>query len=338
VSLSRTESGLRSRASLTWHVVPDITLYYTFSQGFRPGGFNRLHSVGGQAVQLDGILAYCGPALNVSTDPRCKPGGSLFNHSTQLVHPVGYNSDNLINNELGFKGELLDRRLRVDATAYLMHWVGVQSLGLGLFSLGAYINGPTYTAKGLELQLLARVTDGLTLQGASSWNSARQSNVPCVKSSGITPATPYNPTPAGECITVVAGRPYSVGALNTAAPFSPPLVFNLRARYDWFSRTLNPFVWLGISHTAAQHNEPGNFPDADAPGAPQLLTVLKYTIPAYTTYDGGIGVSRGNYTVQLTGSNLGNSAAATNISFAQFIKATVPLRPRVLMAEVTYRF
>jgi hypothetical protein len=55
---------------------------------------------------------------------------------------------------------------RVDATTYLMHWVDVQSLSLGLFALGAYVNGPTYTAKGLELQLLARVTEGLTRQGA----------------------------------------------------------------------------------------------------------------------------------------------------------------------------
>jgi len=42
--------------------------------------------------------------------------------------------------------------------------------------------------------------------------------------------------------------------------------------------------------------------------------------------------------VQLTGKNLSNSDAATNISSAPFIKATIPLRPRVLMAEFTYRF
>jgi outer membrane receptor protein involved in Fe transport len=337
INLSKSESGLRSRASLTWHAGPNTMFYYTFSQGFRPGGFNRVLSLPGQ-VQPDGILAYCGPPSTVSQDPRCQPGGSLFGHSTQYVHPVGYNSDNLINNELGFKGEFLNHRLRVNATAYVMHWADVQSLSLGLFALSAYVNGPTYTAKGLELQLLARVTEGLTLQGASSWNSAKQSNVPCLRSSGVTPSTPYNPTPAGQCITVVAGRPYAVGALNTAAPFSPPLVFNLRARYDWFGRTYNPFVWVGVSHSAAQRNEPGNFPDASALAPPQLLPVLKYAIPSYTTYDAALGVTKDHWTVQVTGSNLSNSAAATNISSSQFIKATVPLRPRVLMAEFTYRF
>ena len=335
VNLSKSESGFRSRANLTWHAAPDIMLYYTYSQGFRPGGFNRVRSVAGHAVQPGGILAYCGTA---SADPRCQPGGSLFGHSTQYVHPVGYDSDNLINNELGFKGEFLDHRLRLNAAAYLMHWDAVQSLGLGLFSLNAYINGPTYTAKGLEVQLLARLTDGLTLQGASSWNSAKQSDVPCVRSSGVTPDTPYNPTPEGQCITVVAGRPYAVGALDTAAPFSPPVVFNLRARYDWVGGAYAPFAWVGMSHVAAQHNEPGNFPDASAPGPAQLLGVLKYTIPSYTTYDAGLGVAKDNWTAQFTGSNLSNSGAATNISYGQFIEATVPLRPRVLMAGLSYRF
>ena len=344
INLSKSESGFRSRANLTWHVAPDIMLYYTFSQGFRPGGFNRIHSVAGQPVQPPGILAYCnalplaGPAG--PTDPKCLPGGSLYglHRTTQYVQPAGYHSDNLINNELGFKGEFLNHRLQVDAAAYLMHWVDVQSVALGLFALGSYVNGPTYTAKGLELQLRTRVTEGLTLEGAGSWNSARQSNVPCLRSAGITPSTPINPTPLGQCITVVAGRPFAVGALNTSAPFSPPLVFNVRARYDWYGGAYNPFAWIGASHSAAQHNEPGNFPDGNAPGAPQLLGVLKYTIPSYTTCDAALGVTKDNWTVQLTGSNLSNSGSATNITFSQYIKATVPLRPRVLMAGFAYRF
>ena len=40
-NLRDTESGFKSRANLTWHVTPDIMVYYTFSQGFRPGGFNQ---------------------------------------------------------------------------------------------------------------------------------------------------------------------------------------------------------------------------------------------------------------------------------------------------------
>jgi iron complex outermembrane receptor protein len=36
-----TESGFKSRGNLTWHITPDLMVYYTYSQGFRPGGFNQ---------------------------------------------------------------------------------------------------------------------------------------------------------------------------------------------------------------------------------------------------------------------------------------------------------
>ena len=40
-NLRDTESGFKSRANLTWHIMPDVMVYYTWSQGFRPGGFNQ---------------------------------------------------------------------------------------------------------------------------------------------------------------------------------------------------------------------------------------------------------------------------------------------------------
>ena len=36
-----TESGFKSRGNITWHIMPDVMVYYTYSQGFRPGGFNQ---------------------------------------------------------------------------------------------------------------------------------------------------------------------------------------------------------------------------------------------------------------------------------------------------------
>src|SRR5580658_642698 len=42
-----TYSGFKSRANITWKVNPDVLTYFTYSEGFRPGGFNR--TVGGVA-------------------------------------------------------------------------------------------------------------------------------------------------------------------------------------------------------------------------------------------------------------------------------------------------
>ena len=326
ISLAKSESGFRSRASLTWHPSPDVMTYYTFSQGFRPGGFNRA------SATATGRLPYCNPLAN----PECPRG------SWQYVAPEGFQSDNLINNELGLKSEFLDHRALVNASAYLMRWNDVQMpLYDPLNLVFVNVNGPSYTIKGVELQLTARVTDGFTVQGGSSWNSSNQTSAPCVRSAGVTPATPRNPTPAGECITAVLGLPYTspFDTLNTSLPFSPPLIFNLRMRYDWAAAAYKPFAWVGASHVASMHNEPASFPDGLSPAQnPPTGTLLRYSIPGYSTYDAAIGVSKDTWTAQLTGSNLSNSDAATNLSSAPFIRATIPLRPRVVMGEFGYRF
>ena len=43
-NLDRTYSGFRSRANLSWKVTGEVLLYYTWSQGYRAGGFNRAPS------------------------------------------------------------------------------------------------------------------------------------------------------------------------------------------------------------------------------------------------------------------------------------------------------
>ena len=67
-------------------------------------------------------------------------------------------------------------------------------------------------------------------------------------------------------------------------------------------------------------------------------TLLKYEIPGYTTYDAAVGVVRDNWTAQITGQNLSNEYGPTNISSGQFIRSEIPLRPRVIMANVTWKF
>jgi iron complex outermembrane recepter protein len=342
VNLARSEGGFVSRGNLSWHITPDIMAYYTYSQGFRPASFNRTISEPDQAPILASRAPYCGAA---STDPRCLPGGSLFGLNThQYVTPVNYKSDTLINNELGIKSEFLDHRVILNASAYLMKWNDVQwqlADFVNLGDLGFVNNGPSYTIKGVELQWSARVTEGLTLQASGSWDSSRQTNAPCLTSAGITPATPDNPTPAGQCITTIKGLPYTNpwGEPGSVLPFSPKLQFNVRARYEWSVGTFRPFAMLSASHIDSMHNEPENYPDGNASSQnPPTTDVLKYTIPGYTTYDGSLGVIKDNWTAQISGSNLTNVYSPTNISDGQFIKAEIPLRPRVLIASFSCRF
>ncbi|MGP8033861.1 MAG: TonB-dependent receptor domain-containing protein [Steroidobacteraceae bacterium] len=342
LNLDKSEGGFSSRANLTWHLTPDIMTYYTFAQGFRPGGFNRASSAPGQPTLPPRFAPYCGAA---STDPRCGTGGSLSGVNTDQAYVLGYDSDTLVNNELGFKSEFLSHRLLLNAAAYRMNWNHVASDLYDPAFLGPpnwVVNGPSYTIKGIELQLTARLPGGLTLQGASSWNSVRQANSPCLISTGVVAlVTPNNPTPAGECITVVGGLPYPGpwGPAGTSAPFAPPHMFNLRARYDWSIGSYRPFAIASAGHIAGMSTAPGSFPDGNAPGeSPPTTTLLRYTIPAYTIYDASFGVTKDNWTAQISGSNLANTYAPTNVSAGEYIRAEIPLRPRVVTAMFGYKF
>ena len=333
LNLSKKESGTRNRINVTWHVTSDILAYYTFSQGFRPGGFNRT------GLNPDGT-----PAL-VPEIEYLKGVSS----SKQYYKPLGFSSDNLINNEIGLKTEFLDHRLQVNGSAYLMHWRNVQT---AIFNPTVYgnttfnANGPNYDIRGVELQFIARVTEGLTLQGSSSWNSSKLVNGACLSSN--VPASAGNPTPVGQCITQVNGAfpndpnaklENPLGVPGTAPPFSPPLQFNLRARYDFKIGDYKPFASIGATHIATMRNEPAGFLNGDLPqNNPPKSTTQLYTMPGYTTYDGTIGVGKDAWTVAVTGSNLTNSNASTNTSSGQFIKEEVPLRPRVVMLQFGYKF
>jgi iron complex outermembrane recepter protein len=335
INLQKSESGWRSRANLTWHVTPDVLAYYTYSQGFRPGGFNRTSSLPGQP-----------PSLAAEA-----PAAAVHDSTYQYLKPAGYDSDNLINNEIGFKSEFLNHHVLFNVSAYDMKWKDVQ---LSLFDpvhLGNTtfnVNGPTYDVKGFEVQFVARITDGLTVEGSSSVNSPNQTNAPCLTSVGVVPGvakTANNPTPAGQCISQINGNPYTnpFGVLDTRPAFSPPWMFNIRARYDWNTVEYRPFVWAGASHIAAMSNEPASFPDGNAPnespptGWP-TTTLLKYEIPGYTTYDAAIGVTKDQWTAEVMSSNLTNVYGPSNVTSGQFIKAEVPLRPRTINFMMSYRF
>src|SRR5262249_25042579 len=159
INLSKSESGWKYRGNLTWHITPDILAYYTYSEGFRPGGFNRTKTL------LDGTIVQAKVARFIAGD----------NSTRQYFKPSGFESDDLVNNEIGIKSEWLEHRLQVNLSAYQMDWKNVQIPLFDPTHLGNttfVVNGPTYRVKGLELQATARLTQGLTVEGSASWNNS----------------------------------------------------------------------------------------------------------------------------------------------------------------------
>ncbi|MHB1872119.1 MAG: TonB-dependent receptor [Steroidobacteraceae bacterium] len=294
------ETGKRGRANLTWHITPDVMVYYTYSQGFRPGGFNR-----GSSKHLP--------------DAQGNP---------QYATPLTYQSDNLTNNELGYKTLWWGDRLEVDGSVYQENWSNVQvgffcpQCGLGNLTFGT--NGPDYRVRGTEIQIAARPIAGLTLNGSASWNSGELINSPALIDNIAgspnfgKPITTYY---VGGVATPLADV---YGAPGSPLANSPPFQANLRARYDWQFGSYTPYVEAGFQHRSHSQSASGH--------------VESYNQPGWTTYDAQAGISKGDWTVSLIGTNLTNVNKSLFTSSRQFILTEVPMRPRTIELTFSYEF
>jgi outer membrane receptor protein involved in Fe transport len=313
--LADTESGFKSRGNLTWHVTPDLMVYYTFSQGFRPGGFNQ----------------------NGNSPHAFTPG-----LVPQYFIPSSYQSDKLTNNEIGWKTEFLDHRLQWNGAVYRENWDNVQ---VAFFNPGVVgnvffnTNGQNFLIKGVETSLMARVVTGLTLQGAASWNQSRQTNSPILLNNNRNSPTFGQPITnacnqfGANCVPVT--NPF--GPVNSPSADAPPIQFSLRARYEWAIAGYTPFVQAGLTHNGHSFTQAGSNPTIAAAGAVSTGR-LRFENPAYTTVDASLGVAKDAWNVTVYGENLANSNASVFVSTDQFIVAQTPIRPRVLGVTFGYKF
>jgi iron complex outermembrane receptor protein len=305
--LNTTYSGFKSRGSLVWHITSDAMLYYTFSQGFRPGGFNR---------DASGHIPIPGTTLD------------------QWLIPQSYQPDTLTNNELGFKTEWLDHRVLFNGTIYQEDWKNVQLQFFNPAALGnlSFVdNGANYRVRGLELQTMARVITGLTVQLNAAWNRSQQTNSPfLIVNNPALIGTPYASL-LGTPITSVTNV---FGDEGSHLAQSPPFQGSLRLRYEWAVGNYQAFVQAIGTHTASSLAYVGIIP----PIAPVGSTHINYTDPGYSTLDASLGISRDNWTAQIYGQNITDTRGIVFTSASQAIETQTVIRPRVLGLKVGYKF
>ena len=314
--LSDSESGFKSRGNLTWHITPDAMVYYTYSQGFRPGGFNQNGGFFNYAPGTDGVAQY--------------------------AVPRSYQSDKLTNSEIGWKTEWLDHRLQWNGAVYREEWDNVQ---VAFFDPGVTgniffdTNGQDFLIKGFETSLVARVATGLTVQGAASWNHSEQTNSPALIDTN--PAsnnygkaiTQVCDTTGANCAPIV--NPY--GPVGAPSANSPPLQFSARLRYDWSVNGYTPYIQFGATHSGHSFTQAGANPTF-GPGQTVSNSRGRFENPAYTVYDASCGIAKDNWYVNVYAENLSDSNASLFVSTDQFIVEQTPLRPRVLGLTLGYTF
>jgi outer membrane receptor protein involved in Fe transport len=279
-------------------VTEDALLYYTWSQGFRPGGFNR------------------GTA-------EISPSSPLYGIFKQ---PISFSPDTLINNELGWKTEWFDHRFLFNGAVYQEDWKNAQ---ISIFDPGVTgnltftTNGPDYRVRGLEIETVARITHGLTLTAAASWNTSELTNAPSLV--GLN----------GQPITIA--NPY--GAQGTPLAESPPFQGNLRARYEFTVNDYKAFWQIGGKHQAHSYATTDRLTtevNPVTPGAPGAS--IAYDMPGYSTYDGSLGIGKDAWSAELYGQNLTDARAITYESYSEFVRNATIIRPRTLGLKFHYKF
>lgn len=129
-------SGWVYKFNASYRITPDVMIYATAAEGFRPGGANNI------------------PGLN----------------PTLMI----YDPDKLWNYEAGVKSTWLDGRLTANLAAYRIDWTNRQTSALTADGLYSFItNAGNARIQGIEVELVARPATGLTLTAGGAYTDAK---------------------------------------------------------------------------------------------------------------------------------------------------------------------
>ncbi|MCC5795465.1 MAG: TonB-dependent receptor [Chromatiales bacterium] len=142
-------TGVIPKVTLNLTPTPDTLFYFTYSEGFRPGGFNR--------------------------------GGGVYSLNLDFpTVPTTYETDDVRNYELGWKTEWLDGRLRFNGSVYFIDWTDMQVSRFDPenVSILTFIeNSADSEILGVEGDVIWAATERLTLFGSFSWNDTELKKV-----------------------------------------------------------------------------------------------------------------------------------------------------------------
>lgn len=135
--------------NLQWDINDDIMVYGTWSEGYRPGGFNR----NGGSSKVPGV----GPFV-----------------------PDFYQSDEVTNMEFGWKMSLLNQALRFNGSIYRVEWEAMQIgvLDFDISNLTFIDNVSDAEISGVEIDAAWLPTDNLSLFANLSFNDTELTDVP----------------------------------------------------------------------------------------------------------------------------------------------------------------
>jgi iron complex outermembrane recepter protein len=312
--LDQTFSGFKSRANLSWKITGDALLYYTWSQGFRAGGFNRALPTPGSPLTAGNL-----------------PWQAQARAHRGWAPPLAFAPDDLTNNEVGWKTTWVSHRIQWDGALYQENWnhvqVGTYNVGLNGPN-GSTINGGNYRVRGIETSGVARISGRLTVETAAAWNhSELVKQAPFLWADG-TPIdfSALQTAPGGPKLSNPAGAPGSPLA------GAPPFQGNIRVRYEFALDGYDAFVQIAAVHQAH------SLATTDKLSLDLQGKSIDYNLPPFTTYDGALGVGKNGWLAQIYGENLTDTRAELYENYHQYYRAITVSRPRTIGLRLTYKF
>lgn len=255
--------------------------------------------------------------LYISYKTGYKSGGFSYPSVLQKIYTeqnTTFKPEEAKSIELGYKAELLDRRLRIDFAAYRTTVANQQLSGFDAGALAFFIsNAGKSRVQGFELQATGAVADGLQVFGAVGYNDGKYVSYPnaqCVQGS-----------PSG-CTQDLSGR---------VLPRAPKWAGNFGANYyislgSNLELSLNGLGTFSSSYYAIDSLDPNTIQNS------------------YIRWDAGvaIGADDGTWKLALQGRNLSNKFiqvyAYDASRFAPGTYNAVPQRGRQISLEASFNF
>lgn len=265
-----------------------------------------------------------------------KAGGtSVGNNTNDNNSPfvVGFDAETLWNYEFGMKTELLNNRLRLNASLFHLRWQDLQLEAFRFLTPGDLssnfeqtINAETARASGAEIEFLAVLTEGLTLSGSVGYlDTEITSNTQAELTGG-----------------------FLVDLKGSEIPKSPALTANLTAEYRWQIADNEAWMRLELIHRDGQYSDVEgltwqqtrgkaipNHPSAIVPSS----NGFPFRTPDYNVVNFSAGVELEKFKLNFYVKNLTDEEYFTGTG-DNFGLAGIRLKPhpRILGASINYHF
>jgi iron complex outermembrane receptor protein len=313
------------RASLDWRASANLLLFATYAQGFRPPVTNRV-----------------GASLaNVQSGPF-----------TDFRVPVSSATDDLDNYELGFKADLLDNTLRLNATAYYSEITDLQTSRFdptNISFLWFADNVGDAEITGIDGDFTWAAMDNLTLSGAFSILDTEITRLNAELDGIAAPVGSDLPFAADFSANLRARYDFDIGSGNlpglmgyvtAVAAYTGESVAGVKMDAYVAEDTLQRVYQVSDSGLSIRREA-----DAFLGAAPGTDLINEPDVPGgrfvqgdYTIANVAFGVAMNQWSAELFIDNVTDESAAVYVDTQNFTPKVVTNRPRTVGLRLSYDF